>query len=386
MNYATIASLGQQQRNLKAHRPPNEAKRKNKVKLVQLSNVIDRRYTRTPSARALVNRIYLRFEIYKSNHDDYAYLQVNNHLIKRIRARAYRRLHNLLLYDEPFAIKLIESYAKDPVDPIANGVHFDEAGCPIYGRRFNSMFNESDNLQIWRANFHRLLDAKIHDPTVFFDFRPANVVGYANISPILANLNDLVLLNLRSKRPFSFTFLNYQPAWNSGLEPIMSIKPNFIGIHPSRSSTAFTYKDRKLLILMGTTQKRLKPLSSFDHEANYLIPLYTNDRSMNISIQEHYISEYEGKANVELIYVPIEGVVKEQFPFDFSFYYYTLQALKDGRSLRASINYGYYFMVDGLQAQNKIGPKKPNSGNCRFRHHSKKFPFRHFDNLEDELL
>lgn len=385
MNYATVAFLSQQQRTLKAQRPQNEAKRKNKVKLVQLNNFINRRYRRTSLARALVNRIYLRFEIFKSHNDDHAYLQVNNHLIELIRTKAFRKLHNLLLFDEPFAIKLFESYANDPTNSASNGVRFDEAGCPIYGRRWNSMFNESDNLQIWRANFYRLLQAKMHDPTVFFDFRPANV-GYTNMPLILSNLNVLVLQNLRSKCPFNFTFLNYQPLWNSRLEPIMSIQPNFIDVHPNRTSTAFTYRDRKLFILMGKTQKHLKPLSGFDYGANYLIPLYTNDRPANMSIQQHYINEYEGKPNVEMVYVPIEGVIKEQFPFDFSFYYYTLQALKEGQSLRASVNHGYHFMTNGIQAHNDFESKQGHPGNNSFRNQTKKFPFKHFDSLEDELL
>ena len=376
----------QQQRALKAQRPANEAKGRSRIKLVQLDNLINRRYTRTPLARALVNRIYLRFEVYKSKNADYAYRQVNDHLINRIRGRAFRKLHNLLVFDEPFVDRLIEWRSNDPINLFSSGVHFDEDGCPIYGRRFNSMFNESDNLLPRRANFYRLLDAKMHNPTVFFDFRPANV-GYTNRRLVFTNLNFIVRLNLGSRRPFSFTFLNYQPLWNTWLEPTMSTQPNFIDTHANWSSTAFTHKDRKLIILMSPADKPLELLSGFDCEANYLIPLYTDSRSTNLAIQEHYIAEYNGKPNVKLVYVPIEGLVRDQFGFDFSFYYFTLLALKDGLSLRNSINHGYLCMNKGIQAYKEAEIAKFKSGKpFRLPMRAKRFPFKHFDNLEDELL
>lgn len=382
MCYATTLS---QQRTLK--RAPNVAKKRNKIKLVYLSNFINRRYTRTPLTRALVNRIYLRFEIFKSKHVDYAFLQVNDHLIRRIRGAAYRKLHNLLFLDEPFADELIEKHSNDPTSPTANGLHFDEDGRPIYGKDFNTMFAKTRNLRVRHANFYRLLDAKMHQPTVFFDFRPANV-GHINTKLIFSNLNFLVPLNLTSRRPFSFTFLNYQPIWNNPLEPILRLQPNFIDLHPNRSSTEFVYKNRKLIILMGRTEKPLQPLSGFDWQANYLIPLYTNDRPTNLTIQQHYISEYEAKPNVELVYVPIEGVLRDRYGFDFSFYYYTLLALRDGLSLRESINQGFQRMNNGLQVykQAEFDHRKSATSNYRFQNYVKKMPFKQFDSLEDELL
>lgn len=289
------------------------------------------------------------------------------------------------MLDEPLADQLIEKYSNDPTDLDNSGVHFDEDGCPVYGRCFNSMFFETFDLRIRRANFYRLLDAKLHNPTVFFDFRPLNV-GHINTDLIFSNLNFLVRLNLATRRPFNFTFLNYQTLWNIPLEPILSIQPNFIDLHANRSCAEFTFKQRKLIILMSRPEKLVKPLSDYDCEANYLIPLYTNSRSTNFTIQQYYQTEYGAKPNVELAYVPIEGIVREDFAFNFSFYYFTLLALKDGRSLRESINSGYQRMNKGIQVHNEEDAAKRKSGNYRFKSHPKKYPFKHFDNLEDELL
>lgn len=383
MGHAT-SSLLNQQRALRV-RPPNETKRRSKIKLVHLNNFINRRYTRKPLTRALVNRIYLRFEIFKSRNEAYSYMQLNDHMIRRIRAIAYKKLHNLLMLNESMVDELIEKYMNDPTDLVGSGVHFDEDGCPVYGPCFNSMFFETADLQIRRANFYRLLDAKLHNPTVFFDFRPINI-GHINTNLIFCNLKTLVPLNLCSRQPFNFTFLNYQVLWDVALEPIMSIRPNFIDLHPNRSCTEFTHKHRKLIILMGRPEKPAKPLSGYDSQANYLIPLYTNRRSTNVAMQQYYRTEYGGKPNVELVYLPIEGIVKEEYAFNFSFYYYTLLALKDGNSVWQSILSGYSEMNDGIQAYNELEAAKRKSGDYRFSKEVKMYPFKYFDSLEDELL
>lgn len=156
-----FCSTFNQQRNLRQIRSAIKNETKKKLKMVDLEIPLNRRYTRTQINRALVNRIYFRYEIYK-HRIQIPKISINNYLMKRIHDKAYKKLHNLVVLDETYADQLIEAFSnrsnqqyskKDHLkaemkelnylikitgktaDELINfGIHYDEDGCPTYGK------------------------------------------------------------------------------------------------------------------------------------------------------------------------------------------------------------------------------------------------------------
>ena len=409
-NCSAFSSLVNQQQ-IRTLKRSKRKETKKQIKLPNSFHVWNKRFTRTNISRALVNRIYFRFEIYKLNQDLH-YLKVTDPLIERVREKAYRKLHNLVILDEVYADKIFELYGntenklmtkralyfaemvelthlvektgKSPNELYTIGIHYDRDGCPRYGQFRNSMFIELNPTQLETRNFYRLMEAKMYNPKFCLDFFPCNLSSYNHQSLIFFYLRHVFKRNYLSASPLNVFLTNYSKVHDEHLKEILSERdaaPNFLDIRIDHLGDDLSSNDKKLIVIVKQAKNELY----YDHKANYILPMFINNDHLNYKAQNYYIDQLANKPNVEFVHVPSEQHIEEKSPLNFAFYYFVFDLLKSGLTLKESIQNGFDIFK---KFTDEMRDRDVHSAKMITMHplnKQKKFHFKQFDNLEDEL-
>lgn len=366
----------------------DEKKKNDKLRFAHLNQ----RFSRTKIGRVLLNRIYLRVEDYRRE-KQLKQLVVSNRLVRSIRHRSFKKLHNLVILG-PLDTKQIKSYltvkqrnpqmsefiyqitllGKKKDDLFQGGLQYDESGRPKYGELLlvvirikrktmdcspvplfrldlesstltssfsttgkwrNSMFPNLSNAQLSWSRFYRLLDAKMNSPKLCFDFSPIHQKSELQKRRAFFNLQIIFSENYKSKTPFDLTFTNYRNEYNSDLRQVLIERalPHFVDLRFDEFGDDLFSENRKLIVLLRNAEKTIE---EFDHTANYLLPLILARDDQQASDESDLVHRLSEVPNVELVCVqPKEDLLGRHL--NFIFYYQLLVSLREGLDMRQSV-------------------------------------------------
>ena len=409
--------------------------REKKVKKFNLVNIgcdLNRRFKRTKVDLALLNRIYFRYEMMRLIEGN-MYNKIENELVRHARLESFKKSHNLAILGEEaldrvitYHIKrqrynhqmfsrtkehdkffeLIKQNSRLPANSSENlnnqinenpneksNNFFDQNGCLIYGKTDCNSFI-LDGIKISpksflldhkvKRNFYRLLDSKLNEPKLYLDFYPCIIGSMQFIHKAFNQLNYAIKTNLIETKPFNIYFTNFINQFDELIDSVilkdMNKLPNFIDFKNDQADVRFSKE--KLIIV---TRNGVKPLY-YDPKANYLIPVYVNNDTINMRSQGYYSKEFAYRPNVEFVCYP-DNLVDGEIEFNVLFYFLLLKNLKQGLNLTDSLTKTYYHSNKFNFVFNKHYEwKKQVRNEAFYLEKQKKYRFKYFDNIESELM
>lgn len=199
------------------------------------------------------------------------------------------------------------------------------------------MFPNLSNSQLAWSRFHRLLDAKMHNPKLCFDFSPIHQKSDLQKKQAFFNLQLVFSDNYKSKTPFNLSFTNYRDEYNWALRQILVERtlPHFVDLRNEFGDDLFS-ENRKLIVLLRSAGKTIE---RFDHTANYLLPLIGAKDHLDTRYESDLIKRLIGAPNVELVCARSwkDDLLGNGRDLNFMFHYQLLVLLRDGLCVRDSL-------------------------------------------------
>ena len=209
------------------------------------------------------------------------------------------------------------------------------------------MFLNKHNSSLASFNFYRLLDSKMNGSKFLFDFYPVNQIDFnedkKNLKK-LKRLNTIFLRNFRSKLPFNLFFTNYKRSHDQHFKKFVDEKrklPNFIDFLDCLDDKSID-NDKKLIIILKQSGREI----FYDSQANYILPLFMNDRKIDSDAQKYYINKFINRQNCEFVHVDTDLVkaLTGEHQLTYDFYFYLLDSLKNNLDYKDAIQKAFYFI------------------------------------------